>query len=283
MQKKSSLSVYVESSVYGAVRALAGLPFEHPFDTVKTMVQTSAMDQKVSAINTAKRIWSEKGPLGFYRGYVPNSVRVASKQVYRYPLMLVLPGTFARLTPSVTLRKTMTGISIAVLEVGIITPLERLKVWIMTNNKTQSSAIRAFLSSTPRGSLAQELFRGFTPCITKQVVSWTSFLVADAKFKEWTKQYLNTNQLTYWQLVGVGSAVGVANTLTIMPFDMLKTQYQQFDSKMNSMSMRAAFRTVYAKGGVASFYAGFWPRMIQYVINGIFTVSLLDYLESKII
>jgi hypothetical protein len=59
------------------------------------------------------------------------------------------------------LLKFLTGASIGLVEATLTCPIERIKVYFMTNNNEKMS-YREFFSSN-RGRLLKELFRGFTP------------------------------------------------------------------------------------------------------------------------
>ncbi len=47
--------------------------------------------------NTFNKIYQNKGFLGFYSGFLINSLRIASKQVYRWPLQIGLFGFYNNL------------------------------------------------------------------------------------------------------------------------------------------------------------------------------------------
>lgn len=85
----SYFELLVKSGVYGALRGLAGLPLEHPLDCIKTRWQSRL--HSGSALEVARNIYSNNGIMGFYAGAVPNSIRMATKQLYRWPLMIGLP------------------------------------------------------------------------------------------------------------------------------------------------------------------------------------------------
>ena len=85
-----------------------------------------------------KEIYSTKGFKGFYAGSLPNFTRCIMKNSYRYPLLVGLPSFYKNHLPE-SIRekkiflKLMTGTSIALVEAFITCPVERLKVYFMTN------------------------------------------------------------------------------------------------------------------------------------------------------
>lgn len=48
--------------------------------------------EPVGPIVAAQNIYKNYGIIGFYSGFIPNTVRVALKQFYRFPLMIFLPS-----------------------------------------------------------------------------------------------------------------------------------------------------------------------------------------------
>ena len=85
-------------------------------------------------------IYREDGIRGFYKGYIPNTIRVMYKQLYRMPLIIYIPelssgklNLFKDKNLNAAVGKTITGLSLGVIDVLLVNPLERSKVWLMTN------------------------------------------------------------------------------------------------------------------------------------------------------
>ena len=80
----------MKTGLLGAARAFISLPFEYPFDTIKTNMQSL---QK-STQSTIHHITNNKGWKGFYNGFALNLARVSSKQLYRWPLWIGLSSFY---------------------------------------------------------------------------------------------------------------------------------------------------------------------------------------------
>ncbi len=123
----------IEVSVLGTLRGMVSLPFEHPFDTIKTWMQS----ENRGALQALSDIYQKKGLKGFYSGFAVNSLRVMSKSAYRWPLNVYLMSEFRKIfkgyNHSKTLAGVATGVSISLIESAIICPFERTKVWLMTS------------------------------------------------------------------------------------------------------------------------------------------------------
>lgn len=276
-----SLEKYLEASFLGAGRGLMGLPIEHPFDCIKTKLQANLSE--TSAIGVARNIYKNEGIRGYYSGALPNATRLTIKQFYRWPMMLAFPNFFDSVLPLESehkpiAKKVMTGLSIASFETLIICPLERLKVLLMTSLKEEKS-IRHFYEKN-NGKITSELYRGLNASYPRQVVSWVTFLASDSKFRSMAQNYKGSENLSFLDLLCVSSVVGVTNTLFTQPFDCAKTQLQKA-SPLEGLNLLNAFKSIYSKNGVSGLYAGWQVRMMQYIIQSGFTVTILDKLEKK--
>ncbi len=278
--RRSKIWDAAEIAAMGAGRALIGLPLEHPFDTMKTRWQ--AHPETPSFLKVSQDIIAKKGYRGFYSGFVPNAVRAASKQVYRYPMMILFPPMYESLLPDDEthkrkyLRKIATGLTIANAEVFVINPLERLKVWLMT--KENKGTLREFFRQNS-GKVGSELLRGVSATFPKQNVSWVSFLWADEWCKTQVKAYVGREELSNTELLASGGAVGIINTAATLPFDNIKTRMQMVGAQ--EAGFFNTLGDVVRKSGIKGLYAGWQPRVVQYMVQAMLTVSMLDYLENK--
>jgi hypothetical protein len=102
------------------------------------------------------------------------------KNIYRYPLMISLPHFYEQRVvgpDNRKLSKLMAGFSIALIESLITCPIERAKVFFMTEEISQSGGTKRLLANrAAKGGILRELFRGFVPLLTRQSVAWISFL-----------------------------------------------------------------------------------------------------------
>ena len=276
-------SSYLQASAAGAARGIFGLPFEHPFDRVKTGMQANP---KLGEITITRGIFQKNGWRGFYTGIIPNGTRAAIKQAYRMPMMTVLPPIISWKLPDATSGKvkTLCGITIANFEVGVINPLERLKVHLMTAPPKEQSIKHFFGLHQRRGILLETLYRGTQATWIRQNVSWVSFLVADDYFKniERAKQQPNEKTLPFPSLLKVAFEVGLVNTVANMPFDTAKTRIQAHASSFKHPNVFSVIRTIFQESGVHGLYAGWRIRMTQYMVQSVFTVTILEHLEQSI-
>lgn len=224
-----NLGFYMKTSLIGVARGAIGLVWEHPLDSIKTQWQTNVHVAK--STDMMNYIYKEKGIIGFYRGFLPNLVRVSSKNVYRWPLMLYLPQFFKKFNDNLfknkrfntdSFCKVETGFTIANLETMLICPLERLKVFFMTHavkeNKSYSFLRHFYILN--KGNMMNQLFKGLEPSLLRSNISWISFLYLDHETRSFLKRTRNVEQLDIWDLIFASIVVGIGNlTLSNYPYD----------------------------------------------------------------
>jgi hypothetical protein len=288
MDRNKGSKIYLEASAIGVLRTIAGLPLEHPFDSVKSRMQAE-INRKVGFFQMSKEIYKTQGiTKGFYAGFIPSAFRGVIKQVYRWPLMLVLPRAYSSIIPGQlqkdypSIAKITTGLTLAAIDTFIICPFERLKVCLQT--KKNDLSLRNFFRQSDQ-NMFQSLFRGLNSLFYRQMTSWVSFLYTDYKFKEIAREMkgLGKNDpLDNRTLFTTSLFVGITNVLVVMPFDMTKTLYQQHSDEFVNKKFLDTLKVVYKRTGFKGFYYGWQPRMIQYMIQSVFTVTALEKMEQKL-
>ena len=200
--------LYIESAVSGVIVGILSLIVEHPFDSIKTQWQANTNIQTFPKL--LKFIYNKNGLSSFYNGFIPNLVRVSIKQFYRWPLVISLPYFYNEFLNNLALSKIITGLTIANLEICILNPLERLKVYAMTNHAKEKIFVKFF--KLHRFNLFNELYLGTRPFLYRANASWVSFLYFDYIFKTHYKILKNTDTLSFKDLNIISVLCGIINT-----------------------------------------------------------------------
>lgn len=267
---------YIEASILGAARGAIGLVVEHPLDYVKTTLQASGAKNSIRSI--MRSTYTKDGIKGFYAGVIPNTARVALKQAYRWPLMLGLPSFFQNnlfdKQDHPVLQKSLTGLTIASIESVIVTPLEKFKVWLMTNQNADKTLKNMLTSSN-------NPFKDLNIIYPRQIVAWGSLLSVDEALKNYARKKNNNQPLTFSNLTAISASVGVINTAAIMPLDTVKTLVQKHNPWPNQGVIKTVY-SAYKAYGINGLYAGWQIRMTQYMLQALLTVNMLEQLERKL-
>lgn len=212
--KHTKLKFYVNVSLVGALRGGICLIVEHPLESIKTQWQDNSSVKSSKEI--VKNIYNQKGLIGFYRGFIPNFFRVTSKHFYRWPLMIFFPRFYEKNLSENTqtkypgLVKILTGLSIANLEILILCPLDRIKIFLMTTQPSNTPKLKKFYC-VHKNNLIYELYRGIEPSFWRYNVSWVSFLYLDNKFKRVFRNHKQSEKLNFLDLFIISILVGAGN------------------------------------------------------------------------
>jgi solute carrier family 25 carnitine/acylcarnitine transporter 20/29 len=127
--------------------------------------------------------------------------------------------------------KLLTGFSIALFESFVTCPIERAKVFFMTEDVAASGGTKRILAlKAQQGGLFKELFRGFIPLLTRQSVAWVSFLQADLHIKKLIRRHYripDDQNIPSRYLMVASFFVSLINVICVMPFDAMKTMMQK--------------------------------------------------------
>lgn len=282
------------SSLLGMTRTFIALPLQHPWDVIRVNFQANSHLKNEFAV--VRMIKAEKGLKGFYSGYATNCTKQMFKSSYRYPLISGLPRFYAGLFGSNYEKhkykmKLLTSATVALVEAGLITPFERLQVFIMTS-KYSNKNYKDFYHMS-KSKLRQELFRGYTPYFTKQIVSWTAFLQADTFYKSHIRRIYNIpddQMILGYKLALCTFLVSCTTIFCVMPFDNIKTFLQKYNLEMKEgkkvekdrgqLGIRTAIKRIYAKSGILGFVVGWRIKLCLHFLNSSFTVALLEWLDN---
>lgn len=281
------------SSILGMTRSLLALPIQHPWDVLKVNCQINP--QLKNEIEVIRHIKAERGLKGFYYGYSTNLTKQLFKSSYRYPLIAGLPRFYASMFGSKYeehqyAMRLLTSLTVAFIEAGLFTPFERLQVFLMTS-KFGNSNYRDFFNMI-KNKARKELFRGYTPYVLKQCVSWTVFLQADQFYKNRMRSWFeipDEKMVMGWKLACSSLLTSMTTIFSVMPFDNIKTYLQKHNIELkdgkrvesnSNNTISNAIKGIYERRGLRGFYIGWRIRIWVHFINASFTVALLEWLDN---
>lgn len=282
------------SSLIGMGGTLLVSPLQHPFDVIKVNWQTNPHLKHELAV--ARMIGNTKGRSGFFSGYLTNCTKQVFKSSYRYPLISGLPRFYAHLFGSnyeknKYLMKFLTSLTVTFVEATLITPFERLQVFIMTSKSTKKNY--ADFYETIKNNIGKELFKGYTPYFVRQVTAWTVLLQSDAYYKTQIRKYYNIRNdemVTGYKLMLCTLMVTATTIICAMPFDNIKTYLQKHTiemrpdgdthKKVEKVNIKTAVKNIYERGGALGFFVGWRLKMFTYFITTSLAVTLIERLDN---
>ena len=284
----SVLEKTLASVAIGTSRVFITFTIGHPFDLVKTVMQANPVSN-ASGLKVSKGILLNKGLHGFYAGGIPNLMRTFLKETYRVPLRGYTKQYFVLKFPDFSGKKdvvnVLTGIIMATVDTFVICPLERVKVWMMTN-KSANKELFSFFSSVPATStLLAELFRGLRPLLARSMISWTSYLVVEDRIWLKAREFdiavaSESDELVFLAKLIVGGISGIINCGLTMPFDVVKTQAQKQGVTGASEGLIMMLNNVRLQHGWRGLYAGWQVQLPHYAIVGVLTSHVIHAVDK---
>lgn len=276
-------------AVFGMVSPVIG----HPFDLVKTQMQTMPELKTTSVLQSVRYIYVKDGIRGFYRGFIPpllGSIAFRGVQFGTYASTYACCCQYPLLASDIPytggLRmNVLVGAWVAAGARSVIeTPLEFIKVRVMVGKSALEGAEGATssltsslrnMSKTPLSSF-RHMYQGFTPTLYRTLGLFTSFFVLVDYSVRYIPDVINA------PLIGPFFKGGICATLAwtlAFPMETAKSVIQS-DSTGKYKSMRystwVVMKQIYSERGVVKgLYRGFAPGAGRsFVANG---VSMIVY------
>lgn len=284
--EKTLFQKVVASSAIGCSRVIFTFGIGHPFDLVKTRMQANPYIESGHLL--ANDIYKQTGVRGFYVGGIPNLSRALFKETYRSPQRGFTKSFLDNSLPDFSGKKdfvnTATGLLMAGTDTFLICPLERLKVWMMTNNNKDKKFSQFFSQQPNVQATVSDLFRGLKPSFVRSGMSWTSYLVAEEKIwlkmKELSPRVNKGDEsLPLAEQLIVGTLGGMINCLCTLPFDTVKTQMQKKEF-IDSKKINEVLGKLYNEHGIKGLYAGWQIKLIHYAIVGVITSNVIHEVDK---
>jgi len=249
------------SSFYGVCRAGVVMPALHPLDVVKVKMQTSKEPQ--GAFHHSKKLWQQGGVKEFYKGFQPQFLRMLLKQVWCWPIMTTVPKYWEKSGYHCLLSQALTGATIGLVDASISTPLDRLRVLAITQNKKDIS-----FTDLKKG------WRGFPLLSLRLTTLWSSFLVSQKYFREQEEQRLGVESLEVQHLIPIGmKTAGIACAISA-PLDLCSNLYQS-----KEVNYRTFLNSV-KKLKPTNFYRGMTLTAGIMITHNFTSVYFLDRLKN---
>ncbi|CAA6666580.1 unnamed protein product [Spirodela intermedia] len=264
----------------------------HPVDTVKSIVQVHGKNQE-PLLQTIKRITSERGVMGLYRG-IPSSMASSApiSAVYTFTYESV-KGAFLPPYLNYVMREVTSSLqeyhSFAHCGAGgcasiatsfIFTPSERIKQQMQIHSCYQNSWA-ALIGVVQKGGLPS-LYTGWGAVLCRNV----PHSVIKFYTYERLKQLLHPStepdaDLSTFTTLVCGGLAGSSAALFTTPFDVVKTklQAQMPGSQGKYNGVLNLLKEISRREGIRGLYRGLTPRLFMYVSQGAIFFGSYEFLK----
>ena len=148
----------------------------------------------------------------------------------------------------------------------VVTPIERMKILLQTNNKMIIN--KSHLN-------VKFLYRGLGSTFTREMPGFTIYFSMYEKLK---KYYSNLYQLNSFHYFLFGGTSGLSAWLFIYPQDLLKSRIQ---ASSDSLKISNIIQNIYKTDGIKGFFKGFNLALLRAVPLHAGTFTTVEFLKKK--
>jgi solute carrier family 25 (mitochondrial carnitine/acylcarnitine transporter), member 20/29 len=212
----------------GAISGVSAIIVSHPIDTIKTNYQEK-LPIKLDLKHLYKGITAPIVGIGLEKALVFGSYNT----MYNY-------------TNSHTISGALSGLTAAF----IVTPYERIKILLQTNNTHKTS-----ISMSPRF-----LFQGLSATFYREVPGFAIYFSVYNYLKDYVSR-MYKRDINTLESFTFGGLSGAISWVFIYPQDRIKTHIQSTSSK--KISLRQGLKDIVDDGGIRSLYRGFHFALLR--------------------
>ena len=267
----------IASIFAGSLGGAIGVLTSFPFDTLKTLAQSSLYDDAEVPLNlleTIRTIFQKAGWRGFYGGVRPMMIGQAFIKAVAFGANAFALNFFASYIPGMVAGWVLVfSAAFSGFITGFfVTPVERIKIMMQASSqyKNEFNCIRTVVRCEGLFGL---FGRGLGPTMWREIPGYAIYFVVYGLLME----TVAAEVLGYAAPCVFGAIAGCLSWLPVYPFDVIKTLVQNTEGGANhDTSWRALTRKVYKEGGVLAFFDGLTPKMIRAAIYNAATFLTYD-------
>lgn len=263
----------IKDLVAGAAGGVTQVMVGQPFDIVKVRMQTQT--QATNALDVAKKIWVNEGPLAFYKGTLTPLIGIGACVSVQF-------GAFHEARRRIAAynaehhpeRKDLTygqyylaGATAGIANTILSSPIEHVRIRLQTQphglNRLYSGPLSCITTLTRTAGIRHGLYRGTAVTLLREAQAYGVWFLT---FEYLMSRHATRSEVPSWKVALYGGLAGEALWLASYPFDVVKSKMQTDEvgrDKWRYRNMRHAFASVWAEGGVRVFWKGLGPTLVR--------------------
>lgn len=274
----------------GTVGGIAQVLSGQPFDTTKVRLQSAPEGTYNGAMDVVKQLMKNEGVAGFYKGTLTPLIGVGACVSVQFAVNEGMKRYFDSRNGTHTTSLSYSQLYISGAMAGFMntflaSPIEQIRIRLQT--QTADSAVKlngpidAIRQVIKYGGIGNGLFRGFVPCLIREVHGMgIYFLAAEACIKyEMEHFHKLRTEVPSWHVCLYGGVAGIAMWVTSYPIDVIKSRYQtdaMIPKDRKYTSMWQCYKVTTAKG-TSAIFRGFTPTILRAVPVNAVTFLAFDY------
>ena len=269
--KATSVASSIKSFISGGFGGICAVLVGHPFDLIKTRLQTAPPGTYSGSIDVTMKTIRADGVKGLYRGMGPPLIGVTpifALSFFSYDLgkKLVYAATPNRTNSTLSLAElSAAGFFSAIPTVLVAGPAERIKVLLQLQGQSSSGPkyngpVDVVRQLYKEGGL-RSIFKGTGGTLARDGPGSAAYFAAyEIAKRSLTPAGSDPNDLNIVTTITAGGLAGMANWALAIPPDVVKSRYQGAPEGTYKSFMDCARKTVMADG-VGALFKGFGPAM----------------------
>lgn len=271
--KATSVASSIKSFISGGFGGICAVLVGHPFDLIKTRLQTAPPGTYSGSIDVTMKTIRADGVKGLYRGMGPPLIGVTpifALSFFSYDLgkKLVYAATPNRTNSTLSLAElSAAGFFSAIPTVLVAGPAERIKVLLQLQGQSSSGPkyngpVDVVRQLYKEGGL-RSIFKGTGGTLARDGPGSAAYFAAyEIAKRSLTPAGSDPNDLNIVTTITAGGLAGMANWALAIPPDVVKSRYQGAPEGKYKSFMDCARKTVMADG-VGALFKGFGPAMAR--------------------
>ena len=280
-------SVY--NFVLGGVAGSVGATLVYPIDLVKTRMQNQRTGKGgtvmyANSIDCAKKVWTNEGFFGFYRGLVPQLLGVAPEKAIKLTVNDLVRDITRDANGHVAIHnELLAGGAAGGAQVIFTNPLEIVKIRLQVAGEARKAGehVQASAVQIIRKLGLVGLYRGASACLLRDIPFSAIYFPFYAHLK---KDFFDesSHKLSFGELISAASIAGMPAAFFTTPADVIKTRLQ-VEARKGQATYRGigdCFVQILRKEGASAFFKGSIARVLRSSPQFGATLVTYEYLKK---
>lgn len=235
----------------GCIAGVAATLTSHPFDTIKTNIQ----EKKPISLN----------PKFLYRGILSPILGIGFENAVVFGTQSLVSSILKKNDITGYKNIFISGACSGLAASFVVTPFERIKILLQTNNKVKLSNINP-----------KFLYKGTSATLTRET---PGFAIYFSSFEYMKNNFTSDKNLPFWKSLIFGGLSGALSWVFIYPQDRIKTAMQSSINSNNTFV--STMKHIVKTEGLTSLYRGFSLALLRAVPLHATALSVMQLLKDE--
>ncbi|CCH44114.1 Calcium-binding mitochondrial carrier protein [Wickerhamomyces ciferrii] len=249
-------------TIGGITQVLVG----QPFDTTKVRLQSDTTGQYKNTLDVVKKLISNEGPQGFYKGTLTPLIGVGACVSIQFGVNEYMKrNVFSDFKILSNSQYYQSGLVAGVANSILASPIEHIRIRLQTQLKGNLGPLD-IIKNIYKSNGVSGLMKGFIPTAIREGHGMGMYFLT---FEYLVKQDILKNKVERkdipgWKLCLYGAGAGYSMWFSVYPIDVIKSRLQT--DSLNKPIYKNMFHvtsTIWKTQGLKGFFKGFIPTILR--------------------